>query len=879
MNYRILFLTLFMAQVSSMVSAQNLGINEDGTAAHPSAILDVKSENKGVLIPRISLNNVTSPSPIISPENGLLIYNTNAAVIGGFGEGYYSWNGSQWLKITTGQSLNNLNFTNGINRDGDDVKLGGTLIENTSINKNGNNLTFVGSGNMGIGTTTPTSLLHIVETANIGSVSGLLIQESNAGQALTIEESGNGSGLLITASDNGSGIISTTQGATTTNAVGTILSEIRTSSTGNITKVGLDINSTGTWNGANAQNIGLRVNATGGTTNYAAILSGGNVGVNVLAPIARIQAAAAAGQDAIAGISVNNTGVVGIDFGSGTGVFGAAEAAGGWGVEGVATSTTGTSFGVVGGSASSEGIGVVGNSIATTGATRGVLGISASSGGVGILGNATATTGATVGVQGQTASTAGVGSVGLATATTGNTTGVVGESNSTNGTGVLGNATATTGNTVGVQGQTASTAGVGSVGFATATTGNTTGVVGQANSTNGTGVLGNATATTGATRGVVGETTSTSVNSHGVLGLKLGNANGTGYLWTTTQAGVVGYSDWGQNFRAGVQGATWSNDPGNRTSGVIGIFQNAATTWGALAYKTSGNAGTAVYGTAAYSSGAGYMSNNYISGIGIGGYGGIIGSWSRGDVMGHVSSGELFASYNLGDVYTSGYNAEIIALENERVAVYTMTGTDVKIYNDGTSSLTQGRKRVEFDSDFTQIIGDNIPVITVSPMGACNGLYVTNVSSKGFDVVELANGISDVEFSYIVISKRKDANNKPSLPKDLTKKDFDQNMKDVMFNESNLEQSAKPVWWDGSGIRFDPIPEPETRSNKPQKLESEAFKLNALESVIEPAEAATIETKINYTNEEVGNSEQEKAKPNNDILEKYKKPELNKNAE
>lgn len=104
-------------------------------------------------------------------------------------------------------------------------------------------------------------------------------------------------------------------------------------------------------------------------------------------------------------------------------------------------------------------------------------------------------------------------------------------------------------------------------------------------------------------------------------------------------------------------------------------------------------------------------------------------------------------------------------------------------------------------------------------------------------------------------------------------------MKDVMFNESNLEQSAKPVWWDGSGIRFDPIPEPETRSNKPQKLESEAFKLNALESVIEPAEAATIETKINYTNEEVGNSEQEKAKPNNDILEKYKKPELNKNAE
>jgi hypothetical protein len=71
-------------------------------------------------------------------------------------------------------------------------------------------------------------------------------------------------------------------------------------------------------------------------------------------------------------------------------------------------------------------------------------------------------------------------------------------------------------------------------------------------------------------------------------------------------------------------------------------------------------------------------------------------------------------------------------------------------------------------------------------MGMCNGLYITNVSAEGFDVVELANGTSNVEFSYIVIAKRKDADDKNELPRDLARKDFDEKMKGVMFNENNL---------------------------------------------------------------------------------------------
>ncbi|MFK5981883.1 MAG: hypothetical protein QM499_03130 [Flavobacteriaceae bacterium] len=60
--------------------------------------LDIVSLNSGILIPRISLTNVTSISPILStPTTSLLIWNTNSSVIGGEGAGFYFWDGAKWV--------------------------------------------------------------------------------------------------------------------------------------------------------------------------------------------------------------------------------------------------------------------------------------------------------------------------------------------------------------------------------------------------------------------------------------------------------------------------------------------------------------------------------------------------------------------------------------------------------------------------------------------------------------------------------------------------------------------------------------------------------------------------------------------------------------
>src|SRR5262249_9095695 len=52
-----------------------------------------------ILIPRISLTNISLASPVTSPATGLLIWNTNAALVGGSGIGFYYWDGTLWQAV------------------------------------------------------------------------------------------------------------------------------------------------------------------------------------------------------------------------------------------------------------------------------------------------------------------------------------------------------------------------------------------------------------------------------------------------------------------------------------------------------------------------------------------------------------------------------------------------------------------------------------------------------------------------------------------------------------------------------------------------------------------------------------------------------------
>src|SRR4051812_341661 len=69
---------------------QNVAINADGSQPDPSAALDIKSSNKGILIPRIG----TAARLALPNTRGLLVFDT---ATGGF---WYN-SGSAWLNIAS----------------------------------------------------------------------------------------------------------------------------------------------------------------------------------------------------------------------------------------------------------------------------------------------------------------------------------------------------------------------------------------------------------------------------------------------------------------------------------------------------------------------------------------------------------------------------------------------------------------------------------------------------------------------------------------------------------------------------------------------------------------------------------------------------------
>jgi hypothetical protein len=87
------FITVLVACLyAASGSAQSVSINNTGAVADSSAMLDVSSNTKGLLIPRMTAEQRTA---IASPATGLLIYQTNGDA------GFYYFNGTNWFLLVT----------------------------------------------------------------------------------------------------------------------------------------------------------------------------------------------------------------------------------------------------------------------------------------------------------------------------------------------------------------------------------------------------------------------------------------------------------------------------------------------------------------------------------------------------------------------------------------------------------------------------------------------------------------------------------------------------------------------------------------------------------------------------------------------------------
>jgi hypothetical protein len=201
-----LTLFLFIGVITARLSAQNVGINTDGSSPDSKAMLDVKATGSGFLMPRMAW--ASRPTGLTSTQNGLIIYSTDGD--GTNGAGFYYYKDPNWLPLMDNKKAWNILGNSGTTASSAAY---GSAVNNNFIGTTDNNslvfatnnlerMRVTNSGNIGIGLSSPSEKLDV--SGNI-KFSGALMPNNNAGTSGQILQS-NGSGSPPTWSNYGQAI-------------------------------------------------------------------------------------------------------------------------------------------------------------------------------------------------------------------------------------------------------------------------------------------------------------------------------------------------------------------------------------------------------------------------------------------------------------------------------------------------------------------------------------------------------------------------------------------------------------------------------------------------------------------------------------------------
>ncbi len=111
--------------------------------------------------------------------------------------------------------------------------------------------------------------------------------------------------------------------------------------------------------------------------------------------------------------------------------------------------------------------------------------------------------------------------------------------------------------------------------------------------------------------------------------------------------------------------------------------------------------------------------------------------------------------YVYGDfVVSGGTKSGVVETSQGQEAIFCVESPEVEIYASGEGQLSGGAAHVTFDRLFSESISTQIPVkVTVTPVGAWSGLYLTATSTAGFDV-RAGAGDPNVAFHWMACGRR-----------------------------------------------------------------------------------------------------------------------------
>lgn len=272
--------------------------------------------------------------------------------------------------------------------------------------------------------------------------------------------------------------------------------------------------------------------------------------------------------------------------------------------------------------------------------------------------------------------------------------------------------------------------------------------------------------------------------------------NGSGYGVSTSNSASLGYSFWGDYYSFGTSGFNYNDY--YRCGGVLGADVSGYY-WGSMGYKDSGGSGYGGYFTG-WNFGGGKSSQANI-GIGIGAFGDLMGANIHGKVYGVYAEGENYAMYSNGVVFKN--NLDVHLQDNgtgTNTVLYTNVSTDVTVQTSGYATLSGGKVSIDFDPAFADAVSTETPVVvTVTPTGSSNGVYLAEVSGKGFKVAENNDGKSSVTISYIAIGIRAGYEN-PNLPREVISSDYNQNLARGLHNDADTQTSGEGLYYEGGNL-------------------------------------------------------------------------------
>jgi hypothetical protein len=293
--------------------------------------------------------------------------------------------------------------------------------------------------------------------------------------------------------------------------------------------------------------------------------------------------------------------------------------------------------------------------------------------------------------------------------------------------------------------------------------------------------------------GVIGE--ASGAGTMGIYGRSHSGNPGNDYLYSSTYCGVVG-SAYNMPYHCGVQGVLDSY-LGFRMSGVHGCFEDDSLCWGSLAYISSSYYGYGGYFTN-YDLGTGKGSQGIEvqTGAGVGSWGTLFGADIHGKVYGVYAEGGNYALYTNGAVFKNDVDVHLQDTEASSMGVlYTNVSTDVTVQTSGFSVLSKGTCRIEFDEDFKRVVSPDVPVIvTVTPTGNSNGVYVSEVTKDGFTVMENNGGKSSVTVTFIAIGRRAGYED-PQLPAEVISSDYVSKLSRGLHNDADTQTDGEGLYY------------------------------------------------------------------------------------